>query len=95
MAIDLNGIVRRKLIRATTPGHKHPEMQTSVGLEVAPCRKNNQATHREPLPGTLIQGIENCARKPAFFARYKQNSGRGEGLIYNIPAAVFQITAGI
>ena len=50
--------------------------------EAVPCpeRKSNQATRREPLPGT-----------PAVCLTYKQNSGRGEGLIYNIPAAVFQM----
>jgi hypothetical protein len=57
-------------------------MLASFGPEAVTCpeRKSNQATRREPLPGT-----------PTVCSTYKQNSGRGEGLIYNIPAAVFQM----
>ena len=34
-----------------------------------------------------------CKYKPRnpMTARYKQNTGRGEGLIYNIPAVYFQM----
>jgi hypothetical protein len=37
-----------------------------------------------PRPGTP-------SRHTRSFAGYKQNTGRGEGLIYNIPSAYFQM----
>ncbi len=50
-----------------------------------------RATGREPLPSRTL--VLACKYKPETlqFAGYKQNSGRGEGLIYNIPAIYFQI----
>ena len=60
-----------------------------------------QSREKKPVPRpgtpsrqtTLIQGLQVQAPKTPQFARYKQKSGRGEGLIYNILGKDFQMRA--
>src|SRR5262249_10875826 len=74
----------RLFLRATMPRHKR-RAPASVGLEGGSLsRTEKQPSHA---PGTP-------SRQDPWFAWYKQNSGRGEGLIYSIPAVVFQMTRG-
>src|SRR5579863_6657422 len=79
-------VVHRYCSCATSPPHRHTRCQCATGWKVAPFYKRKRNPCHARRAGNPFPAV-----KTPRFARYKQNSGRGEGLIYNIPEALFQM----